>query len=187
MCIPGVRGPRRGVALGVAMAFFVTVCACRSSSIPGARTDGGSDTSPRGSGGVAGTRGTSGTGGGSGVATNESGGRSGSGGAAGVGGFVCTTEECGPAPQTSFTVNCTDASVAGPLCSRYPSGKCAWSLPSCQDATGAGCTGEACGPTPPPDFCKGLGNYGVCVTDGTSGCNWRVTCSDLPPIDAAAE
>jgi hypothetical protein len=187
MRIPGAPARRRGGALGVTMAFSLTLFACKSSNSPDARADGGSDASPRGSGGVAGTGGTSGTGGGSGGTTNESGGRSGSGGAAGAGGSGCTTDECGPTPQTLFTVHCSDASVAGPLCSRYPSGKCAWSLPSCPDANGAGCIGEACGPTPPPDFCFGLGGYGVCVSDGTSGCNWRVTCSDLPLVDASAQ
>src|ERR1700710_1437082 len=104
----------------------------------------------------------------------------------GNGGSVsrCPSQECGLAPQGVFTVRCSNGSVAGALCSRYTSGKCAWNLPSCPDSTS--CTGEACGPAFPGGFGDGLGNYGVCVTDGKSGCNWRVTCSDLPS-DAAAE
>ena len=97
----------------------------------------------------------------------------------------CTGQECGLAPQGVFTVHCSNGSVAGAFCSRYANGKCAWSLPSCPDSTS--CTGEACGPAFPGDLCEGLGNYGVCVTDGKSGCNWRVTCFDLPASDAAAE
>ena len=97
----------------------------------------------------------------------------------------CTSQECGPEPQGIFTVRCSDGSVAGASCSRYPSGKCAWSLTACPDSTS--CAGEACGPTPPGGLCRGLGNYGLCVSDGKSGCNWRVTCFDLPPSDAAAE
>ncbi|HXU02771.1 MAG TPA: hypothetical protein VN903_17520 [Polyangia bacterium] len=92
---------------------------------------------------------------------------------------VCTNDECGPVPQFARTLQCADGTTAGPICSRYPSGKCAWSLTACPNAIS--CTGlDPCGPAPPGGFCAGLGNSGVCVTDGTNGCTWRVTCSDLP-------
>jgi hypothetical protein len=33
----------------------------------------------------------------------------------------------------------------------------------------------------------GLGNEGLCVSDGKNGCNWEVTCFDLPPRDASLQ
>jgi hypothetical protein len=91
----------------------------------------------------------------------------------------CTSTECGPAPQLAPALACSDGTTAGPICSRYASGKCAWSITSCPGSIS--CQGEACGPAPPGDTCSGLGNYGVCLTDGRNGCNWQVTCFDLPP------
>src|SRR5215831_8001996 len=93
---------------------------------------------------------------------------------AGDAGGGCTTLECGPTPQNVSTIQCADGSVAGPLCSRYPSGKCAWSLTVCPGATS--CTGEACGPSFPGGFCFGLGNEGNCKTSG-GACSWEITCS----------
>jgi len=92
---------------------------------------------------------------------------------------ACTNDECGTQPQFASTLQCSDGTTAGPVCSRYPSGKCAWSLTACPNAIS--CTGlDPCGPAPPGGFCSGLGNSGVCVTDGMNGCTWRITCSDLP-------
>jgi hypothetical protein len=92
---------------------------------------------------------------------------------------ACTSDECGPAPQMARSVQCTDGTVAGPVCNRYPSGKCAWSLVPCDDSTS--CPGQdPCGPSPPDGFCLGLGNYSVCFTDDNGGCSWEVICADLP-------
>lgn len=90
----------------------------------------------------------------------------------------CTSAECGPAPQTTGTFDCSDGTVAGPVCTRYKRGVCAWSLTACPGSTA--CQGEACGPVFPFGLCSGLGNYAVCVTDGTHGCRWKVTCPELP-------
>ena len=91
---------------------------------------------------------------------------------------LCASNECGPVPPFAPSLTCRDGTTAGPVCGRYPSGTCAWSLTACPNSTS--CTGEACGPAPPGGFCAGLGNVGLCVTDGKNGCTWEVTCSDLP-------
>lgn len=100
-------------------------------------------------------------------------------------GSDCTSADCGPPPQLASTLACGDGTTAGPVCSRYASGACAWSLTACPGSTS--CTGEACGPSFPGGLCLGLGNSGVCVTDGKNGCTWRVTCFDLPPPDASSQ
>lgn len=93
----------------------------------------------------------------------------------------CTTDECGQPPQLSAPFTCSDGSSAGPVCNRYPSGKCAWSSDACPNSSS--CPHGFCGPAPPYGFCAGLGNHEVCLTDGKNGCTWQVTCFDLPPID----
>ncbi|HMF42215.1 MAG TPA: hypothetical protein VKQ32_16185 [Polyangia bacterium] len=90
----------------------------------------------------------------------------------------CSSSECGPVPQFAPSLTCSDGTTAGPVCSRYPSGTCAWSLTACPNSTS--CPGESCGPSAPGGFCNGLGNRGLCVTDGKNGCTWEVMCSDLP-------
>ena len=96
----------------------------------------------------------------------------------GDGSRLCDSNECGPVPQFASSLTCSDGTTAGPVCGRYPSSKCAWSLTACPNSTS--CPGEACGPSPPGGFCNGLGNVSLCVTDGKNGCTWEVMCSDLP-------
>ena len=56
---------------------------------------------------------------------------------------TCSAQECGPAPGAPNFM-CADGTVAGPVCERTATGRCAWIFRECPDGCGDARTPTAC-------------------------------------------